>query len=153
MIIREFSPDDVDAYCKIRLEALETDPDAFGRTAEEFKSRSHEFYVQRVQNNYASADIVTLGAFVDNQPVGMMGIIRKSNPKLRHIVEVFGVYVSPESRGQHIGSKLLDALIEQAKQMDGVEQLYLGVVRNNQAAITLYKSREFTQYGLSLIHI
>ena len=41
----------------------------------------------------------------------------------------------------------MDALIEHAKSLEGLEQLYLAVVTDNESAIELYKRSGFEKYG------
>lgn len=147
MEIREFTADDIDLYMQIRLEALETNPDAFGSTAEDFKRQPQEFYLRRLANNYESADIVFLCALDVDRPMGMIGVVRETNPKKQHTAVIVAVYVSPNARGQGVGGKLMDAIMNRARVMEGVEQLYLSVVSNNAPAIALYESRGFTRYG------
>lgn len=145
--IREFHPDEIDLYMQIRLEALETNPHAFGSTAVDFKRQPRTFYQKRLQNNYESADIVMLVALDKNRPIGMMGVVRNSHPKRLHTATVTAVFVSPAYRGQGIASRMLDQIVIRSKAMDGLEQLYLSVVSDNHPAIALYKSRGFIRYG------
>ena len=147
MEIREFTPDDLELYMQIRLEALETNPDAFGSTAEDFKRQSPDFHQRRLKNNYESADLVFLCALDENRPIGMIGVVRNTHAKNRHIATVIAVYVTPSARGQGVGAKLMDAIIERGRGMAGVEQLYLSVVSDNLPAIRLYQSRGFHRYG------
>jgi N-acetylglutamate synthase-like GNAT family acetyltransferase len=61
-----------------------------------------------------------------------------------HIVEIRRMYVRPEARGLHVGSRILDALIEEARTMDA------RLVRLDSAwfmteAQNLYQSRGFQE--------
>ena len=145
--IRAFYPEDVEQYMQIRLEALETNPDAFGSTAADFKRQPREFYVRRLANNVKSPNIEMLCALDGDRPIGMMGLIRDAHPKRQHTATVTAVYVSPDYRGRGLGGQLLDEILKRAQAMGGVEQLYLSVVSSNQPAIALYKSRGFIRYG------
>ena len=150
MEFREFAPDDLDIYMQIRLEALETNPDAFGSTAEDFKRQSRDFHQRRLRNNYESADLAFLCALDENRPIGMIGIVRNTHAKNRHIATIVGVYVTPSARGQGVGAKMMDAIIERGRRMEGVEQLYLSVVSDNLPAIALYQSCGFYRYGQAI---
>jgi ribosomal protein S18 acetylase RimI-like enzyme len=61
---------------------------------------------------------------------------------------VWGVFVRPEWRGQGIAAQLLDELLARARQLAGLEQLQLSVVTGQEAAVHLYQSLGFQQYGL-----
>jgi ribosomal protein S18 acetylase RimI-like enzyme len=58
------------------------------------------------------------------------------------------MYVVPEFRRQGIGAMLLDRALEHARQLEGLRQIILTVTANNVAAVSLYKSRGFTRFGL-----
>ena len=62
------------------------------------------------------------------------------------IVEVKRMYVRPKWRGQHIGSQLLDQLLDQAKQMKA-SAIRLDTARFMQDAQRLYRSRGFVERG------
>ena len=68
-----------------------------------------------------------LGAFVNSKLVGVQGLIRHSKTKVRHRTDIVGVFVHPDYREQGIAGALLDALIDRAHAMQGVEQIVLGV--------------------------
>jgi ribosomal protein S18 acetylase RimI-like enzyme len=90
----------------------------------------------------------TLGAFNDEgELVGTVGFKRDLFVKLKHKGLIFRMYVSEKAKGQGLGRKLLQALIERAKQGEGLRQLYLTVVSSNQRAINLYLSEGFELYS------
>lgn len=90
----------------------------------------------------------TLGAFSDEgELIGTVGFKRDLFVKLKHKGLIFRMYVSEKAKGQGLGRKLLQALIEKAKQGQGLRQLYLTVVANNQRAINLYLSAGFELYS------
>lgn len=53
------------------------------------------------------------------------------------------IIVSPQARGRGLGRVLMQALMGQALQSAGVEQLTLRVYRDNVAAVTLYRDLGF----------
>ncbi|MCJ8009187.1 GNAT family N-acetyltransferase [Lederbergia wuyishanensis] len=59
-----------------------------------------------------------------------------------------GIAVSPEARGMGIGSLLMKALIERAKD-DGFKGLSLSVDPHNEQAVHVYKKLGFEECGLS----
>jgi ribosomal protein S18 acetylase RimI-like enzyme len=59
------------------------------------------------------------------------------------------MYIEPEFRGKGIGKSLLLSLIEKAtSECEGLEQIHLTVVSNNEPAKRLYTSLGFEVYGV-----
>ncbi|MEJ7902172.1 MAG: GNAT family N-acetyltransferase, partial [Thermomicrobiales bacterium] len=83
----------------------------------------------------------------DGSVVGMTGLAGRNRPKLRHRMDIWGVYVAPECRGHRIADRLLGAAIDYAKQVEGVLQLHLQVVSSNLAATRSYERAGFKRWG------
>ena len=146
MEIRKLTSEDAKAYWDLRLEALQQDPEAFATTYKDAISRVDP--LKRVASNLDSEVSATLGAFIDNELVGVMTIAEEGAPKLRHRVNLFAVYVTPRVRGQRIGMDLLQAVIKHSKQLPYVEKINLTVVSTNDRAIKLYEKVGFKSFGL-----
>lgn len=147
IVIREFRPEDAAAFQALRLEALESNPEAFGSIAADFRARTAESVAEDVRRSFDSADSLILGAFVDGDAVAMSGLYRQTGPKRRHIGVIWGVYVKPAWRQRGLAAAILDGLISGARQMAGLNQLFLGVIAENETAQALYRSRGFLVYG------
>ena len=144
MEIRKLNEEDAQMYQEVRLNALKTDPEAFGSTYE----REVEFSLEQVANRIAQAkDRFVLGALHNDELVGIVTFMRENGLKMYHKGNIFGMYVKPEYRGRAIGKALLVELIEQVKQCEGVEQINLAVVTDNRSAKKLYESLGFEVYG------
>ena len=138
--ICHLTPADAADYRAIRLAALQDAPDAFGSTYESEATRPISAWEERVQMPGA------FGAYLDGKIIGMARFVQDAgSAKERHKGSVFAMYVAPEARGQGVGSALLQAIIEHASGI--VEQLRLGVVDTNHAAIRLYQRHGFEIYG------
>lgn len=146
MEIRKLTSDDAEVYWNLRLEALQQDPEAFATTYEDAISRVDP--LKSVASKMAADDSATLGAFIDNELVGVMTITQEGAPKLRHRVNLFAVYVTPNVRGKRVGTALLQEVVEYTKQMPLVEKINLTVVSTNKAAIKLYEKVGFKSFGL-----
>lgn len=144
MEIRFLIPDDAAAWLKLRLEALERDPEAFSASLEEYRSLTLDEVRRRL---WSGADAFVVGAFRDSRLLGMAGFYREKGAKSRHKARIWGVYVTPEARGVGIGQKTMRALLDRGKSIDGVEQVLLSVAVTQQAAIRLYRSLGFASYG------
>lgn len=147
--IRELTEDDVAEFWALRLRALREDPEAFGSSYEESKERPLAETEARLRNARQVGDF-TLGAFVDGRLVGIVALVRATGMKNRHIADVYSMYVAPEARGQGVGRALMQALIDRARAMEGLERLLLAVVTGQGAARGLYRSLGFEAYGLQL---
>lgn len=143
MKTRRLNPLDAEAYLAIRLKALQNNPEAFGSSYEEEKDQPVEKYKLRFQ----SSDSITLGAFVDDQLVGVVTLFRESLAKLQHRANIVAMYVSTEQRGMGIGKSLMVDAIQVANDWTGVEQVYLTVVTTNEPAKKLYASLGFEVFG------
>jgi ribosomal protein S18 acetylase RimI-like enzyme len=147
MEIRKLKSSDAEDYVRLRLEALRENPEAFATTYEETVSIGHEVLVQKTAKQLSSQEAFTIGAFVEDQLVGVATFMREQKTKLRHKGSVFAMYVTPSKRGKGIGKRLLEELVERAKKLNGLEQLHLTVVAKNEAAVQLYRSLGFEVYG------
>ena len=57
------------------------------------------------------------------------------------------MYVAPESRGQGISSRLLEAVVDYARDDLGLLQLHLQAISTNHAAVRSYLRMGFVRYG------
>ncbi|WP_017378890.1 GNAT family N-acetyltransferase [Paenisporosarcina sp. TG-14] len=146
MKIRKLIGEDAEVYWNLRLEALQQNPEAFATTYEDAISRLNP--LKRVASNLDAIEAATLGVFIDNDLVGIMTIAEEGAPKLRHRLNLFAVYVTPRVRGKQIGSALLHAVINHAKELQHVEKINLTVVSTNIQAIRLYEKAGFVAFGI-----
>ncbi|SDW23389.1 GNAT family N-acetyltransferase [Paenibacillus sp. CF384] len=146
IVVKTITPDDVEAYWRLRLEALLDSPEAFGATYEASVDTPIESVKARIQ---ASEDQYVLGAFTESgELVGMVGFRREESVKVKHKGFVWGMYVSPIARQQGVGRLLLQELLNRGRELDGLEQINLMVVTGNERARGLYLSLGFEVYGL-----
>ncbi|WP_373229641.1 N-acetyltransferase family protein [Cohnella sp.] len=146
MNIRVLDEHDARLYQELRLSALKINPEAFGSTYEREVKFSLETVVERMK---PTSDKVVLGAFdVSDSLVGIVAFVRESGLKTAHKGNVFGMYVAPEMRGQGLGRSLMIELIRKARDCDGIEQINLAVMSENDFAKKLYKSLGFKVYGV-----
>lgn len=133
---------------QLRLRALHDHPEAFGQPYEEAAALSPSEAQQVFDMFWDFQDNRTFGAVTDDDHVvGMAGVARHYRPKMRHRMDIWGVYVAPEFRGQGIADQLLDATIGHARRIAGVLQLHLQVVSSNRAAIRSYERAGFVRWG------
>lgn len=147
-MIRPLVPEDVEPFFALRLRGFQTDPDAFETTAEEWQNRPLPEIEKRLRQSLISPDEFILGAFAQEQMVGVMGFQRYQRAKIRHKGFFWGVYVAPEQRQKGLGGAMLEFAIRQARGITELRQIQLSVAAENRAAYHLYLSRGFVEYGL-----
>jgi ribosomal protein S18 acetylase RimI-like enzyme len=134
-------------YRSLRAQSLRESPTAFGSSFEQEACLREPDFIARIRPRDKVSGI--LGAFSSsNRLVGILGFYREDRSKCQHIGSLRSMYVVPEFRRQGIGAMLLDRALEHARQLEGLRQIILTVTANNVAAVSLYKSRGFTRFGL-----
>jgi len=144
MEIRILTVEDASEWWRLRLQALEGDPDAFSASTDEHRRLSLEDVKKRLGAGVQDSFVV--GALQDGRLAGMAGFYRETGPKTRHKGRIWGVYVTPEKRREGIGRKLLELLLERARTMDGLDQIHLSVTTTQAAAAQLYRSMGFEPF-------
>ncbi len=142
-MIRVITEADSEVFRALRLRALAEEPESFGADAEAFAATALPDVAARL---HATNDTFVLGAFMPTL-VGMVGFVREQGGKKTHKAFIWGMYVAPEARGQGIGRSLMAEALTRAVLLPGLEQVHIGVVTTNTAAVALYRSLGFTTYG------
>lgn len=139
VLIRRLSTDEIDVFRHIRLEALSREPSSFASRFEDWSNLSDEEWRQRFNKP-------VFVAFLDDQPVGMMGLSRQHPSKMAHRATLVGVYVRKSERGTGIAENLLKAIADYATSVR-VLQLELAVSVENPAAMRFYQRQGFAEVG------
>lgn len=145
MEVRVLLESDAAAWWRIRLEALEGDPMAFGKSAEEHRATPVETIAARFRAPHDGN--FNLGAFDGGRLVGTATFIRETGLKERHKGRIYAVYVTPGARGKGVGRALMVALLDRAKKDSSLEQILLAVATSQPAARRLYSSFGFETFG------
>lgn len=93
-MIRILCADDVEAFRRIRLEALRVEPSSYASSAEDWESLSEDEWRRRLQ------DTRVFVVFRQDEPVAIMGMKRQPASKMAHRATVVMVYVRATLRGQ-----------------------------------------------------
>jgi RimJ/RimL family protein N-acetyltransferase len=144
--VRILTESDAAELWALRLEALESEPNAFGSSPDEHRQTTPEGLASMLRS--MAPDSFVVGAFVDGRLRGMAGFSRETRAKTRHRGRIWGVYVGSDVRGRAIGRAMLKALLEQARVTPGVEWVTLCVAANQHAARRLYASLGFEPFGI-----
>jgi ribosomal protein S18 acetylase RimI-like enzyme len=137
VLIRRLTPTDIDTLRAIRLEALRTDPDAFGSTLEREKGRSDDDWRAWLGRG------ATFVADDDGEPSGLVVALTPDNPST---VALLAMFVSSRARRSGVGQALVEAAVEWAASTQA-ERVVLMVIEGNTPAISLYESCGFTFTG------
>src|SRR5215470_18567999 len=144
MEVRFLTPDDAAEWLRLRVEALERNPEAFSASLEEYRSLNLEDVKKRL---WSDEDAFVVGGFQDSRLIGMAGFYREKGPKSRHKGRVWGVYVTPEARSAGMGRRVMQALLRRINSIDGLDQVLLSVAATQMPAIRLYRSLGFESFG------
>lgn len=137
--IRRVQADEVDAFRRIRLEALRAEPSSFASSYEDWKDLSDQEWRQRL------ADPVFI-VFQDGEPVGITGLLRQRPSKMAHRATIVMVYIRQNLRGTGLAAALLSAVADHARDI-GIRQLELNVSAENPTAIRFYRREGFFEFG------
>ena len=137
--IRKLSDDRWKDFRDLRLKALKTDPAAYGGSYEEAVKLKEEDWRRRIKS--------TVFAMSGDEPIGMIVPFFDQNPKTRHIVEIYGFYVSPEHRGEGVGKKLMERALALARRNPRIVKVSLAVNPEQRAAVKIYRNAGFVVTG------
>lgn len=137
-------------YKEIRVEAIKTNPEAFANILQDVLSDPDKKWQGFLELSKKLDGELMLFALDDSdQVIGMLGAYWVQKPKLKHIGNVFGVFVKPEFRGKGIGTNMLMELIKELRKVPQLKKLKLEVVADEIPAIKLYKKVGFKEIGIS----
>ena len=139
-MISHLSPDDVERFRQIRLEALTSDPDAFGETAGEFEQRTDAELAEKLSEGIES-DRKSVACIDENgAPVAMCGFGITDLDSSQGFL--WGLFVSSARRRRGL-AKLLLQEAESWLLARGVAEIQAAVAAPNMNALALYRSCEY----------
>lgn len=143
---RILKTEDAENYRNMRLDCLMKFPDNFGSSFAE-ESQLKSLKLEEIINSHDEEGFV-MGAFEDNHHlIGICGFIKQTRSKTRHRGDLVQLFVNPHYTGKGIGKQLMKETISKAFEEKEIEQITLGVVHSNDAAINLYRQLGFVEYG------
>ena len=140
MTVRRLRPDETAQLRDLRLRALAADPGAFAEPRASAESAPPE----RWERWAAQHDNVVFVALDGDRYVGMAA--GGMHHELEGAVWLFALWVEPDSRGNGLGARLIEAVAGWAGEQ-GATRLDLSVTTNNPAAAALYARAGFGETG------
>lgn len=140
--IRGLTEADSEALYLLRKRALIEEPLAFGSSPEEDRLSSADAARELIGG--LPPDDQIFGAF-SPELVGIVGMIRQKRVKSRHKLNLWGMYVAPESRGLGVGYGLVKEAIAWASSTDA-KMIGLSV-SSESSAVRLYQRHGFQIWG------
>ncbi|PEJ57279.1 GNAT family N-acetyltransferase [Bacillus sp. AFS002410] len=144
MEIRKLTLEDLPEFIRLRKEGLILSPEAFGESISEYEQKTME---QHTNNFPKTFDNFIVGAFDEEELVGVAGFYQKRSEKMNHKGTIWGMYVNPNYRGKGVGKKVLSEAIQHATQIEDILQIELAVISSNVSAKKLYESVGFESFG------
>lgn len=135
MTIRVLTVKDWEQFKQIRLQALQTDPQAFFVTYEKELGISDEEWKNKLQKQTH----VYVGAFEGERAIGLAGAFTMDIPQEWILISM---YVDSEFRGQDIGGQLIHVIEDMVKEK-GATRLSLLVNEHMTSAVRLYEKIGF----------
>lgn len=139
MKIRALVQSDLARFKALRLDALKSDPDAFGETFEEAARLTDSEWSDKLSRTFSSGDAIFV-AEVGDEFVGMCGVGEDRTRRGHGFV--WGVFVKKPYRKSGAGSRLMDAAEEWAAAR-GFKGVNGWVAAPNDQAINFYRKRGY----------
>lgn len=145
IIIRYPKKDDVQAMCEY-INTLSKERTFIRYQGEEVSLEEETKYLNSQLEKIFQNRAVLLLVFCEGKLIGISGIEMKD--RIEKHIGVFGISIAKQFRGEGIGSKLMELVIDEAKKnLTGLEIITLGVFSNNSLAKEMYKKFGFVEYG------
>jgi ribosomal protein S18 acetylase RimI-like enzyme len=138
--IRRLEPGETTQLRELRLRALREDPGAFAETYESARALPPEQWAEWAAQERG----VILVAIDEDRWVGM--VVCRLRDELPDGAWLSALWVDPAARGTGLGTHLIDAVADWARER-GRQTLDLSVTTNNTAAAALYAAAGFVETG------
>ncbi len=145
--IRDLDMDDRDAYYALRLLGLETRPQAFATSAEEWRTAPPDKIDALLRLSEKNSEPI-LGAFtISGELVGSVCLIPETRHSVRHKASLAALFVRPDWQHKGIGTQLVQETLQRARQRPELTLVRLVVDSENSQALRLFEKAGFFTYG------
>ena len=142
--VRRLNERDWDAFRELRLEALRTDPLAFGSTLEKesaYPSAKWQDWCRRGARDRSEATFVAVDS--SGYLVGMVGAFTHENAP-----HLWGMWVRPDWRRRGVAKQLVTTLLDWIDQHASPRPAVLDIYPSQEGAVRLYTSLGFVFTGV-----
>lgn len=140
IIYRPLEVSEWQEYKRIRLQALQCVPHAFGSTYDEMVDRPDEYWQTRLRDSASGNNCYFVFAMDGERAVGMMGTFWG---KEKGVAEVVAVYVDEEYQGRGIAKRLLQDILAKLSENEDLVVARLQMNQRQAAAFALYTRAGF----------
>jgi RimJ/RimL family protein N-acetyltransferase len=148
-LIRHADPGDAEQLARL-ADSVSSEPEGWLiSVAGEWRGAGDERRYLKALRRYPHA-AVFVAELEDGRLVGRLSVGRDPHPASSHVADV-GLMVAADARRQGVGTALMDAAVEWAREA-GVRKLELHVFPWNEAAISLYERFGFEREGYRWQH-
>ncbi len=137
--IKKLPPSRWKEFRALRLEALKSEPTAFGSSYAEEKNLTEKEWKRRIKT--------ALFALANGKPIGIIEYEFHKKIKVQHIATLHSVYLNNAYRSKGIGIKLLKGTISVIKKNRKILRVDLSVNAKRLPAIKLYERNGFKVVG------
>jgi RimJ/RimL family protein N-acetyltransferase len=142
--VRPITPEELDAWWKLRLNGLRDHPDAFGG--------DYEASLKRGPGNYASftteGNVDRLfGAFTPAGELVSQAAVYGNDGKRRHVATIIAVHTDARWRGRGLSQALIRLAIDHCRSFPEIRQVTISANARNAAAIAVYAGTGFIPWG------
>ena len=137
--------DDAQIFCDY-INALSKEKTFVRFQGEEVSLKNETKYLNTQLEKIAKKQSVELLVFCNNKLIGISSIDMKDKTESHE--GVFGISIAKEYRGEGIGKKFMQLVLEEAeKNMPQLRIVTMGVFGNNILAKSIYEEFGFSEYG------
>ena len=145
--IRQLDRRDRERYFSLRLRGLETHPQAFATSAEEWRTAPPEKIDALLLLSEDNKEPI-LGAFYSNtEMVGSVCLIPETREAVRHKASLAALYVHPDWQQKGVGTQLVRETLRLARERNELMLIRLVVDSENTIALRLFEKASFFLYG------
>jgi ribosomal protein S18 acetylase RimI-like enzyme len=138
--VRLLGPADLDAFRRVRLEALRREPACYASSAADWERQDEKAWRARMAAGPIAA------AFRAGEPVAVMGLVPQQGSRVAHRATLVMAYVRDDARGRGLAERMLALLLDVARAR-GLWQVELHVSAENPAAVRFYRRAGFAEVG------
>lgn len=154
--IRLLTRIDGPAYQGLRLQSLQTNPEAFLSIFDGEKTLHEDIFSNHLDQSYHPPFLGYYGIFVDDELAGYVQLSQNFLEKQEHIAFLNNLYISPKFRNQGLATQLFDHILAELRDVRSgnerakIERLFLSCTASNKSAYRLYQKLGFRRYGVKV---